>query len=191
MFTYGAGLDPKFFIAILFLITGGRSHTSKKTPTIPNKYWVSLCTMFQRYLKKNSLGSYTITFNNEHSFLQMNAKTKRLFIQASPQFLDNVELPEASSNHEHRARDEAMNVWSLYLSVSFILNSYTIVGSQLRFVKDKIPFLVDYTRRNFPHLVTINLHYLLHICEMIILFGYILVVLIYCCLYLLSFVYHD
>jgi hypothetical protein len=153
------------------LLTGGRSVVSKKSSDTRNIYWEALCEMFLEYLKKNGLGDYSIKFNNEHSFQKMNARTKRLFMQASPQFLENLELPQASSSTERIKREDAFNVWSLYVSISFILNSYTIVGSQLRFARENIPFVVNYIKSNFPHLVTNNLHYLLHICYMIELFG--------------------
>ncbi len=129
--------------------------------------------MHKSYLEKNCIiASYD--FTNSWQFLKLKAKTMRRFIEQSLQYLLNLKLPLLSGvldDGERVRRQQAMQYWTLYMSVSNIFNSYSITMAQVKFLKEVCPSIVSYVKVSFPELVTINLHYLHHLWEQIVMFG--------------------
>jgi hypothetical protein len=173
MHAFDLGLDRKLFVEILNVLSGGASTTAESNADKPNPVWLALRNDHKAYLEKNNIvASYD--FVNSWQFLKLKAKSMRRFIEQSVQYLLNLKLPllpAGLDEEEPSRRAQAMEYWTLYMSVSIIFNSYSITMQQVTFLKEVCPAIINYVHISFPSLVTINLHYLHHLWEQIIMFG--------------------
>ena len=131
--------------------------------------YVRLSAMHKEMLKDNGIVS-NADFSNQHNYCNLKAKAMSSFIVASPQYLHNLINEGFAFNDDEDAKN-AMNMYLLYMSISHIINGYAVSIAELNFVDTFAPKVVTFISKRFPCLCTINLHYLLHMVELIKMFG--------------------
>lgn len=145
---------------------------------ISSSIYKRLSELFRNASNHMRMSAFTNFSSAEEFEKKLTAKSMKDFVQLLPHFLIDLGLvqpvPESqarSIQQKWKRKKACFDYLCMYVKLQQVFYSRTISPSMMTMLDTIIPLLLQYWRTTIPHILTLNAHYLVHLVQLIRMFG--------------------